>query len=141
MTLVRSMPLLLKSCVPADYASLKPGTGPRAMNLLDEGTTTRTGEQLVEALGGLGATLSSGGGGETSFVSLSALKPALFRSMRLFDEVVLHPAFAPADFDRHKVPTVAGLAYANPARQSTATRIMPTLRFGADSAMGQDRKS
>src|SRR3546814_9947035 len=51
--------------------------------LLDEGTTTRTGEQLVEALGGLGATLSSGGGGETSFVSLSALKPALFPSMGL----------------------------------------------------------
>src|SRR3546814_2777969 len=89
----------------------------------DLGTTTRTGEQLVEALGGLGATLSSGGGGETSFVSLSALKPALFPSMGLFAEVVLHPAFAPADFDRLKGQTVAGIASAKQDPSSTAKRI------------------
>src|SRR3546814_1196586 len=97
-----NMTLLLKTGVPADYASLKPGTGPPAMNLLDEATTTRTGEELLEALGGLGATLSSGGGGETRCVALPALKPELFPSMGLFAVVVLHPAFAPAGCDRLK---------------------------------------
>src|SRR3546814_13285412 len=80
-----NMTLLLRTGVPADYASLKPGTGALAMNLLDEGPTTRTGDQLVEELGGLGTRLSSGGGGETSVVSLSALKPTLLPSLRIFN--------------------------------------------------------
>src|SRR3546814_15627536 len=67
----------------------------------------------------------------------SALKPALFPSMGLFAEVVLHPAFAPADFDRLKGQTVAGIASAKQDPSSTAKRILPTLLFGADSAYGQ----
>src|SRR3546814_21026065 len=76
-----NMTLLLKTGVPADYASLKPGTGPLAMTLLDEGTTTRNGDTPGEALGGLGATLSSGGGDETGLLSLSALTPEQFPSI------------------------------------------------------------
>src|SRR3546814_1303701 len=95
-----NMTLLPRTGVPADYASLKPGTGALAMNLLDEGTTTRTGDQLVEELGGLRTRLSSGGGGEPSVLSFSALKPTLLPSLRIFADVVLHPAFAPKAFDR-----------------------------------------
>src|SRR3546814_8771335 len=36
-----NMTLLLKTCVPADYAMLNPRTGPLAMNLPDEGQTTQ----------------------------------------------------------------------------------------------------
>src|SRR3546814_4572246 len=57
--------------------------------------------------------------------------------MGLFAEVVLHPAFAPADFDRLKGQTVAGIASAKQDPSSTAKRILPTLLFGADSAYGQ----
>src|SRR3546814_4626028 len=56
--------------------------------------------------------------------------------MGLFAEVVLHPAFAPADFDRLKGQTVAGIASAKQDPSSTAKRILPTLLFGADSAYG-----
>src|SRR3546814_1508861 len=45
-----NMTLLLKTGVPADYARLKPGTGPPAINLLDEGTTTRRSEEHTSEL-------------------------------------------------------------------------------------------
>src|SRR3546814_13379973 len=56
--------------------------------------------------------------------------------MGLFAEVVLHPAFAPADFDRLKGQTVAGIASAKQDPSSTAKRILPTLLFGPDSSYG-----
>src|SRR3546814_3182440 len=122
-----NMTLLLRTGVPADYASLKPGTGALAMNLLDEGTTTRTGDQLVEELGGLGTRLSSGGGGETSVVSFSALKPTLLPSLRIFADVVLHPAFAPKDFDRLKEQILAGIAAAKQDRSEEHTSDLQSL--------------
>src|SRR3546814_11607877 len=57
-----NMTLLLKTGVPADYASLKPGTGPLAMNLLDYGPTTPTGQPPVDDVGRLGPPLTAGGG-------------------------------------------------------------------------------
>lgn len=132
-----NLTLLLRTGTPADYARVKPGTGSLAMALLDEGTPTRTGEQLVDALGGLGATLSSGGGGETSYVSLSALKPTLPDALAIFADVVRHPAFASADFDRLKGQTVTGIASAKQDPSNEARRLLPTLLFGADHPYGQ----
>ena len=107
------------------------------MNLLDEGTKTRTGEQLVEALGALGATLGTGGGGETSSVSLSALKPALRQSLALYADVVMNPAFAQKDVDRLKAQTIAGIAAQKQDPGAAAGRVLPKLVFGADSAYGR----
>src|SRR3546814_12174820 len=114
-----NMTLLLRTGVPADYASLKPGTGALAMNLLDEGTTTRTGDQLEEELGGLGTRVSSGVGGERSLVSFSALTPPFLPSLRIFADVVLPPAFAPKYFYRLKEQILAGLATSKQAPTET----------------------
>src|SRR3546814_3560924 len=91
----------------------------------------------LEELGGLGRRLSSGGGCETSFVSFSALKPTLLPSLIIFADVVLHPAFAPKDFDRLKEQILAGIAAAKQDPNGEAGRILPTLLFGDDSAYGQ----
>lgn len=129
--------LLLETGVPTDFASVKPGTGALAMGLLDEGTTTRSGEQLVDALANLGATLQSGGGGETSSVSLSALKPTLREAFDLYADVILNPAFAQADLDRLKSQTVAGIASGKQDPGRVASRIIPTLLFGSDHPYGR----
>src|SRR3546814_8497330 len=105
------------------------------MNLLDEGTTTRTGDQLVEELGGLGTRLSSGGGGETSVVSFSALKPTLLPSLRIFADVVLHPAFAPKDFDRLKEQILAGIAAAKQDPNGEAGRDRKSTRLKLQTLM------
>ncbi len=132
-----SMTLQMETGVPTDFAALKPGNGSLAMGLLDEGTTTRTGEQLVDALANLGATLQSGGGGETSSVSLSALKPTLREAMALYADVILNPAFAQADLDRLKGQMLAGIASSRQDPERMASRIAPTLLFGADHPYGR----
>lgn len=131
-----NMTLLLDTGVPADFAAVKRGTGALAMGLLDEGTTTRNGEALADALANLGATLQPGGGGETSHVSLSALKPTLREALGIYADVVMNPAFAQADIDRLKGQTLTGIASAKHDPGRTASRIAPTLLFGPDHPYG-----
>ena len=129
--------LVLETGIPADFVSIKPGTGSLAMGLLDDGTKTRTGEQLVDALANLGATLQSGGGGETSYVSLSALKPTLREALDIYADVVLNPAFAQSDVDRLKGQTRAGIASSKQDPGRMASRISSTLLFGGDHPYGR----
>lgn len=129
--------MLVNTGTPADFAVIAPGTGGLAMNLMDEGTTTRSGEQIVAQSGGLGAKLSTGGGGETSFASLSALKPALKASLALYADVVMNPAFRQSDIERLKGQTVAGIAAAKQDPGQAVRRVLPKLVFGADNAYGQ----
>ncbi|MES2443947.1 MAG: pitrilysin family protein [Pseudomonadota bacterium] len=132
-----SMTLLLDTGTPADFAKVAPGTGGLVMNLLDEATTRRTGEQLAEALAGLGARLGTAGGAETGTVSLSTLKPALRPSFDLFADVVLHPAFAVADIARLKAQTLAGIAATREDPARNASRLLPRLVYGPDNPYGQ----
>lgn len=134
---VVNMTMLVPTGVPEDFASTAPGTGGLAMNLLDEGTKSRTGEQLVEQLGSLGATLQTGGGGETSSASLSALKPALERSLAIYADVVMNPAFAETDIARLKAQSIAGIAAAKQDPGQAAGRVVPALLFGPESAYGR----
>lgn len=129
--------MLFDSGTPADWQSVAPGTGGLAMGLLDEGTTTRSREAITEQLGALGAKLGTGGGGETSHVSLSALKPALRPSLALYADVVMNPAFAQAELDRLKAQSLAGIAAAKQDPGQMAGRVLPKLVYGADHAYGQ----
>src|SRR5690606_2710891 len=132
-----NMTLLLRTGVPVDYRSIKPGTGSLAMSLLDQGTTRHDGERLAEILAGLGATVESGGGGESSQVSLSTLKPTLEQALGVYADVVLRPAFAQDDIDRLKERMRAGIASARQDPGRAAARLTMPLLFGRDHAYGR----
>ena len=67
-----------------------------AMDMLDEGTTSRTSLEISEELAMIGAELSTASTLDTSVVSLSALKENLDASLDIFADVVRNPAFAVA---------------------------------------------
>ncbi|MGZ5424621.1 MAG: M16 family metallopeptidase, partial [Candidatus Aminicenantales bacterium] len=89
--------------VDAGYASDKggvPGTSSLAMAMLDEGTARRTSLQISEELARIGADLSAGSGLDTCGISLSTLKDKLDPALDIYADVILNPAFPPADFER-----------------------------------------
>src|SRR5262249_52351574 len=92
----------------ADQGGLA-GTADLAMSMLDEGTAGRNALQINDDLAKLGATLTTGSDLDTSTVRMSALKSQLDPSLRIFSEVLLHPAFPAADFDRLKALQLAGI--------------------------------
>jgi len=131
------MSLLVNTGMAADWKSELSGTGAFAAGLMDEGTKTRTGDQLSDALGALGASVSSGGGGEASIVSLSAVKPTLGPALDIYADVVLNPAYRIEDVERSKSNALAGLAAAKLDGAKAAARLAPSLLYGAESPYGR----
>ena len=107
-----------------------PGTAKLAMSLLDEGTASRTALQISDQLDRLGATLGTGSDLDTSVVSLSALKENLAPSLNLFADVVLHPAFRPADFARLQKQQLDTIQREQSEPKTMALRVVPRLLYG-----------
>lgn len=119
--------------VNAGYASdffARPGTAKLAMNMLDEGTKSRTSLEIDEALARLGAELSAGSNLDISSVELSALKANLDPSLDLFADVILNPAFPEADFERLKKQQLDAIQREQSEPFSMGLRVLPRLLYG-----------
>ena len=132
---VVEMDLILDAGYAADRSDLT-GTAALALDMLDEGTKTRTSLDISDALQRLGATLGTGSSLDTSNVSMSALKSNLDPSLDLFADVVLNPAFPQADFDRLKAQRLAEIQQEKAEPVSMALRVMPPLLYGAGHSYG-----
>ena len=108
-----------------------PGTQAAMLALLDEGTATRDATAIAEEQERLGATITAGAGLDSSAVALDALKANLDPSLALMADEVLHPAFAPTDVARVKIPRLAELAEAEATPSALAMRTLAPLLFGA----------
>jgi zinc protease len=123
----------LQLLVDAGYASdqfATPGTARLAGEVLDEGTKTRTSLQIDDELDRLGASLGARSNLDLTTVSLSALKANLDRSLALFADVVLNPAFPQADFDRMKQQLLAAIGREGADPFATGMRVLPGLLYG-----------
>ncbi|HEX6058561.1 MAG TPA: pitrilysin family protein [Gemmatimonadaceae bacterium] len=129
-----AVPLVnLRLLVDAGYAADQfgaPGTAKLAMDMLDEGTTTRDALEIAAELGRLGSTLSTGSNVDMSFVNMSALQEQLDPSLALFADVVLRPAFAAADFERLQKQQLAAIRREKVTPIQIALRVFPALLYG-----------
>ena len=127
--------LLVDAGTAADQLA-SPGTASLAMNMLDEGTKTRSALQISEELQRLGAGLGTGAGLDTSAVSLTALKANLDASLEIFADVVLNPSFPENEFARLQKQTLAAIQQEKAEPFSIALRVFPALLYGAGHAYG-----
>ena len=128
--------ILLDAGYAADQFAL-PGTARMAMDMLDEGTTSRTALEIAEELEGLGTTLSAGSNLDMSSVRMSTLKENLDASLDLFADVVLNPSFPEAEFDRRRRQQLAAIAREKVQPMGMAMRVFPRLLYGEGHAYGQ----
>jgi zinc protease len=112
------------------------GTADLALNMMDEGTTSRTSQQISEEAAGLGAEIQTGSNLDMSSVTMSALKENLDPSLDLFADVILHPNFPQADFDRLKKEQLATIEREKATPIQMALRVLPQLLYGKDHAYG-----
>ena len=101
----------------------KTGLGAITSAMLDEGTTTRTADQLAEAFAELGNSVSPFG-----FYTITA---NVDRSMALMADQLLHPAFPTASLERIKANTVADIQRSREDAQYLARRVFATQIYGA----------
>jgi zinc protease len=100
-TLLVSMRLLLP-LAGADDPPERPGLASFTAGLLEDGTTTRSSQQIAEEIENLGGSLGSGAGWASSAVSARVLSRDFEAGLELLTDVALRPAFAPQEVERQR---------------------------------------
>jgi zinc protease len=84
--------------------------------LLRQGTTTRSAQQIAEAIDKVGGSLSAGAGADTTQASVTVVTSALDTGFDLLADIVQRPAFAAEEIERWRRQTLSNLqvAYRDP---------------------------
>ncbi|MDP3740526.1 MAG: pitrilysin family protein [Hyphomonadaceae bacterium] len=122
---------------PSDFMSQKPGVGGLSVNLMDEGTTTRSALQIAEELDRLGAFVFVGGGAENSSAQMMALKPTLDQVLPIWADVIRNPAYGEADFKRVQDQMVQQLRQQLRDPNGIAGRVTSRALWGANHPYGK----
>jgi zinc protease len=87
----------------------KAGVATLAATLLDQGTTTRSAQQIADQIDFIGGALGTGSGSDLSFVNVVVMKDSFDLAMGLLSDVVRNPAFAPEEIERQRQQTISAL--------------------------------
>ena len=87
----------------------KPGVATLMASVLDQGTKTRSAQEIAIAIDNLGGALGVGAGTDLSFVNAVSLKEDFGFALDLVADVARNPAFAPEEIERQRQQALSGL--------------------------------
>ncbi|HEV3486648.1 MAG TPA: pitrilysin family protein, partial [Vicinamibacterales bacterium] len=85
------------------------GLATLAAALLDQGTTTRSAEQIANSIDSIGGALGAGSGSDLTFVNAVVMKDSFNFVLDLVSDVTRNPAFAPEEIERQRQQILSGL--------------------------------
>lgn len=103
-----SMRMIVRAGAAQDPAG-KAGLATLMASLLDQGTTSRTSEQIADTIDFVGGALGTGAGTDLSFVNILVLKDSFGLALDLLSDVVRRPAFAPVEIERQRQQVLSAL--------------------------------
>jgi len=128
----------LSTMLDGGYASderASAGLASLTLRMLEEGTagkTPRSSLAVTQELEGLGATFATSTNLDGAFVNLNVLKSTLPQALGLYADLVLHPAFPQADFERLQRDRLVAIQREKTVPRSMALRVLPSLVYGPD---------
>ena len=123
----------------AGYAadgSANAGTQSLMMDLLEEGTTSRSAVAIAEEQERLGASIGTGSSLDTSSVTMNALTTNLAPSLALMADIVRNPAFAEGEVERVRDQRLAEIAQQLSSPGGLASRTLRPIVFGENHPYG-----
>lgn len=115
----------------------KAGLAGLTLDLMDEGTKTRTAQQMEQELDTLGARLSTGNGLDMSFVRLLSTAANMRASLGIMADTALNPSFPADRFDTQKKRRIANLEQEKANPRAMAQRVIPGIIYGSGHAYGK----
>ena len=104
-----------------------------AGDLLSKGTKNRTKAEIDEAVDFLGASLSTGANG----LFASSLTKHMDPLFEIMTDILYHPTFPEAEFDKIKKQTLSALAQAKDDPNAIAGNVAQVLRYGKNHPYGE----
>jgi zinc protease len=110
------------------------GTASLTLDMMDEGTASRSALEISEELSMLGANIGLGCWLDTSNVNLSSLKSNLDESLEIYADVIMNPSFPESDFERLRKRRLAAIKQEKSTPTSMGSRVIGKLLYGDNHA-------
>ena len=108
----------------------KRGVAELVAHLLDQGTTTRSAQQIAEQIDFIGGALGTGSGTDLTFVNAVVMKDSFAFGMDLVADVVRNPAFAPEEIERQRERAISSLKVSDEDPDYVASVLFDRLVYG-----------
>ena len=80
----------------------KPGVGAMAAQMLDQGTTSQTAQEIARTIDNIGGALSVGAGSDLSFINILVMKDSFNVALDMLADIARRPAYAEAELKRQR---------------------------------------
>ena len=114
----------------ADDPRDKLGLAHLTASLLDQGTTTRSAQEMNDDVDFIGGVMGAGAGTDLTFVQMIVMKDSFEQGMRMLSDMARHPAFAPAEIERQRQQTMSGLKVSLEDPEYIANSVFDRLVYG-----------
>jgi zinc protease len=112
---------------PAD----KPGVAALAAALLDQGTTSKTAEQIQHSIDSIGGVIGAGAGTEYTFVQAIVMKDSFDVGLDMVSDIAKNPAFAPQEVELQRKQMLSTLTVSYDDPEYLADSVFERLVYGA----------
>ena len=124
-----TMRLLVGAGAAQDPAK-KSGTANLVASLLDQGTTTRSAQQIADQIDSIGGLMGVGSGTDLSNAFVVVMKDSFSLGMDLLNDVVRNPAFAQEEIERQKQQVISSLQVNSNDPDYVASVLFDRLVYG-----------
>jgi zinc protease len=124
-----SLRLLIRSGGAQDPPQ-KPGVAALAAALLDQGTATRSAEQIAQTIDSIGGALGSGSGTDLTFINAVVMKDSLSVALDLVSDSARNTAFAPQEIELQRKQMLSGLQVSYDDPEYLAGVVFDRLVYG-----------
>ena len=124
-----SLRLLVRAGGAQDPAD-KPGVASLLAAVLDQGTTTRSAEQIATTIDSIGGVLGSVSATELTFVHAIVMKDSFSLALELVSDIVRNPAIAADEIERQRQQMLSGLKVSYEDPEYLAGVVFDRLVYG-----------
>jgi zinc protease len=132
---VVNMNLVLRTGAAADPQD-RAGLASLTSALIDEGTKTRSSQEISNQLAAIGASLSTGSGFDNSSMNLLTLSKHLDRALEIYSDVVTNPAFPENELELQRKSRLGTLMQRRDDANAIAGIVYASLLYGRNHPYG-----
>jgi zinc protease len=108
----------------------KGGVATLTAALLDQGTTTKSAQEIADTIDYIGGGMGTGAGSDLSFINVVVMKDSFGLAMDLLADVARNPAFAQDEIDRQRQQALSALQVSRNDPDYVASVVFDRLVYG-----------
>jgi len=100
-------------------------------SLLDQGTTSRSAQDLADSIDFIGGSMGAGANRDLTFVNMVVMKDSFETGLGMLADMVRRPAFSPAEIERQRQQMLSGLRVSQEDPEFIANAVFNRLVYGS----------